>query len=46
MLIEKTSKQEKKHDSPVGTNVIIHNTRNFTKARWDKTGTLVETLPF
>ena len=30
----------------VGTNGIIHNTRNSAKARWDKTGTVVEKLPF
>ena len=44
-----------RYDSPVtqehpalevGTNVIIHNTRNSARARWDKTGTVVEKLPF
>ena len=54
MFINKTSKQEK-YDSyvtwehptlEVGTNVIIHNTSNSAKARWEKTGTAVEKLPF
>ena len=30
----------------VGINVIIYNTRNSAKARWDKTGTIVEKRPF
>ena len=54
MFINKTSKWEK-YDSyvtwehptlEVGTNVIIHNTSNSAKARWEKTGTAVEKLPF
>ena len=30
----------------VGTNVIVCNTRNSARARWDKTGTVVEKVPF
>ena len=30
----------------VGTNVIIHNTRNSANSRWEKTGTTVEKVPF
>ena len=30
----------------VGANIIIHNTRNSAKARWDKTGMFVEKLVF
>ena len=52
MFTNKTSKQEK-NDSiqehpalEVGTNVVIHKTRNSAKSRWEKTGTAVEKLPF
>ena len=30
----------------VGTNVVIRNTRNSAKSRWEKTGTTVEKVPF